>query len=725
MPQSEPSRRDRAPDRLDPERPCSARDRLDLIGLVLGELDFLRQRQELLVRTALQEEEEVQEAQLDSEENILVLRLRRRDAALITQLQQLDQQIHELRLDTEASHDQPEADSRPSSGFFELSDGTSGSLSNSSHSVFSEGLCAAADSEGPLPLKEKPDGCLDRDVVIGGLCGDSSSSPSAARQFSLLVPNDFQSKSFSGQLVQTISETHRFPGPLHAVAVQDPGCLQTRDETSTEPQSSFLQTYSNKHLDSYIYSLLQRRAQPIRTSRPRTSFSTDPSKGILRQASLCGRQVSGPGCGLGTTRPSFLSGGTSAESGPASSSQRQSEEQNVSPGDTDMIRTGLRASSTVSSSPGGCHTQNTGSVSIKDNNTKRAKGPSAATLLTDFRNQGSPSANSSHKITLTDGELLPKSSLMIRTQIGSPRNGPQLLQSGPAKNTEKSVPQLSSKSLTGGRREGPRSHMGNGWYLPARQQNLKDHRGNTSKMALRAQLASEANELPSEKTGDKSHHKSNSRTILFLEEGGSAHIKASHRGSSSRNKSILDKHTKSSSLRSGGSKPHHHRVSSQPKHKRKDHRRLHVIAEVPSDRGTKRQRHLKPPSAGQQSSPYSYVTGSDSEYSAECLSLFHSTIVDTSEDERSNYTTNCFGDSESSEEESVEENSTATDQEESVGGGPVVRGSGRGRGRRQSGAKQDSHPGPTKTSVKIKASHNLKKKILRSRSGSLKLMTTV
>lgn len=72
MPQSEPSRRDRAPDRQDPERQGSVRDRLELIGLVLRELDFLRQRQELLVRTALQEEE-VQEAQLDPEENLLVL----------------------------------------------------------------------------------------------------------------------------------------------------------------------------------------------------------------------------------------------------------------------------------------------------------------------------------------------------------------------------------------------------------------------------------------------------------------------------------------------------------------------------------------------------------------------------------------------------------------------------------------------------------------------------
>lgn len=42
--------------------------------------------------------------------------LRRRDTGLISQLQELDRQICDLRLDTETSHEQPETDSRPSSG---------------------------------------------------------------------------------------------------------------------------------------------------------------------------------------------------------------------------------------------------------------------------------------------------------------------------------------------------------------------------------------------------------------------------------------------------------------------------------------------------------------------------------------------------------------------------------------------------------------------------------
>lgn len=158
------------------------------------------------------------------------------------------------------------------------------------------------------------------------------------------------------------------------------------------------------------------------------------------------------------------------------------------------------------------------------------------------------------------------------------------------------------------------------------------------------------------------------------------------------------------------------------------------MMEVPYDeafrRAQRRQRKellnssVYPPAGARLTSPYSYTAGSDSEYSAECASLFHSTIVDTSEDERSNYTTNCFGDSESSEEEYVEESTNTSDTEESGGGGM-----GRGRGQLGGAAVratgQEMMSAQAKAFVKIKASHNLKKKILRFRSGSLKLMTTV
>ncbi|KAB1277075.1 Dapper-like protein 1 [Camelus dromedarius] len=121
--------------------------------------------------------------------------------------------------------------------------------------------------------------------------------------------------------------------------------------------------------------------------------------------------------------------------------------------------------------------------------------------------------------------------------------------------------------------------------------------------------------------------------------------------------------------------------------------------------------------------PYAYVA-SDSEYSAECESLFHSTVLDTSEDERSNYTTNCFGDSESSVSEGdfVGDSTSTSDSEESGG---LIWSQFVQTLPLQPVPAPDLRNNPTKTFVKIKASHNLKKKILRFRSGSLKLMTTV
>ncbi|XP_077586562.1 dapper homolog 2 [Stigmatopora nigra] len=74
-------------------------------------------------------------------------RLRKQDVGLKTHLQQLDQQISELKLDvSKASTEQLESDSRPSSGFYELSDAGSCSLSNSCTSVYSECLSSSQTS---------------------------------------------------------------------------------------------------------------------------------------------------------------------------------------------------------------------------------------------------------------------------------------------------------------------------------------------------------------------------------------------------------------------------------------------------------------------------------------------------------------------------------------------------------------------------------------------------
>ncbi|XP_032035446.1 LOW QUALITY PROTEIN: dapper homolog 1 [Hylobates moloch] len=183
---AEPEGRWREKGEADTERQRT-RERQEATLAGLAELEYLRQRQELLVRGALRGAggagaaapragellgEAAQRSRLEEkflEENILLLRkqlncLRRRDAGLLNQLQELDKQISDLRLDVEkTSEEHLETDSRPSSGFYELSDGASGSLSNSSNSVFSECLsschsstCFCSPLEATLTLS---DGC--------------------------------------------------------------------------------------------------------------------------------------------------------------------------------------------------------------------------------------------------------------------------------------------------------------------------------------------------------------------------------------------------------------------------------------------------------------------------------------------------------------------------------------------------------------------------------------
>ncbi|XP_026195389.1 dapper homolog 1 isoform X2 [Anabas testudineus] len=819
------SRRDRAADPDAAERLRSVRERLEATVSGLGELEFLRQRQEVLVRAALELREEVELSSEEKllEENILLLRkqlncLRRRDAGLIGQLQELDRQICDLRLDPET-----EIDSRPSSGFYELSDDPSFSvsLSNSSNSVFSECFCSAPDADGRLLSTDELASCLECDGLVGGLCDDSSFSGTVRRSLSAPHPSTLdpvssvacdQLKYHCDLVARNGSDVYRYPSPLHAVAVQSPVLLQmlghgghSGDERflkSTEagveaetssisacllgplvpqssswpaPSSSSSLIPSHKQLDGYIYSLLQRRALPVRTNKPRTSISTEPSKSILRQASLCVRQASGSGLGAmrgSELKSSRMTGGALAEDPATSSLQRQwsveskceeQETQNVfSSGSVDMQTGKLNNTGIQTSTNSLLKNKNKGQLPLSAVPT--------ATPPKDFRELGSPKVNSTPKDTKQpcyppDQEVLIKSPPTVKTQLSTLKNSPKPLQTSHTGKGERSAPELASLGSSSQSQE----EGGGGGGRSSQQQNIKHRKSGSKTVKLKTSQASEFSEPVSERRRDKSHHRSGTRKTRLLEDEGSTHIKVSRRLAggatgvgSSRIKRlpasipegrVLDKQNTStlSSVRSAASRHHHgnhhhhhHRgrdqvvVVAKPKHKRNDYRCLRAIMEVSYDEAFGRAHRCQRkeqlshsaakvchPSGGQMTSPYSYTGGSDSEYSAECASLFHSTIVDTSEDERSNYTTNCFGDSESSNEEYMEE--SASDTEESGGGGTH----GISRGWSQLGTPgaravgQKITPSQAKAFVKIKASHNLKKKILRFRSGSLKLMTTV
>ncbi|KAM5228750.1 dapper homolog 2 [Ctenodactylus gundi] len=151
-------------------RRVGARLRAALAGLY--ELQGLRATQQARVRGALAMQPPPGPAgpraprgrELRLEEALATLqeqlsRLRQQDTGLKTHLDQLDQQISQLQLGIyRSSGDAPDSDSRPSSGFYELSDAGSCSLSTSCASVCSDRLSPSLSSLLPAsqPSRARP-----------------------------------------------------------------------------------------------------------------------------------------------------------------------------------------------------------------------------------------------------------------------------------------------------------------------------------------------------------------------------------------------------------------------------------------------------------------------------------------------------------------------------------------------------------------------------------------
>ncbi|NXB26420.1 DACT2 protein, partial [Rhagologus leucostigma] len=135
---------------------------------------------------------------------------------------------------------------------------------------------------------------------------------------------------------------------------------------------------------------------------------------------------------------------------------------------------------------------------------------------------------------------------------------------------------------------------------------------------------------------------------------------------------------------------------------------------------------MKARSKGQRHGDYAKSESDHSEYSAECASLFHSTIAETSEGEVSDFTTNRFGDSESSESDSdgsSNSSSLALDFDEGDESELIWP---EGAIRQFMTVQASSRPLPPVPKIcRIKASKALKKKIRRFQPASLKVMTMV
>lgn len=126
-----------------------------------------------------------------------------------------------------------------------------------------------------------------------------------------------------------------------------------------------------------------------------------------------------------------------------------------------------------------------------------------------------------------------------------------------------------------------------------------------------------------------------------------------------------------------------------------------------------------------------YPPRCESEYSAECASLFHSTIAESSEGEMSDNTTNRFGDSESSQSFqsfSDSDSSLSLDEEDQVdsqGEDRALVWAEAALGPTAAGLPLQQLPRPEPSACRIKASRALKKKIRRFQPASLKVMTLV
>ncbi|KAM6068223.1 dapper homolog 1 isoform 2-T2 [Theristicus caerulescens] len=755
------------------------RERLEATLAGLGELEYLRQRQELLVKSLLLRRGEgkpqggrgeaagegqppprsLEEKFL--EENILLLRrqlncLRRRDAGLLNQLQELDKQISDLRLDVEKTTDEHlETDSRPSSGFYELSDGASGSLSNSSNSVFNLIGWMDYNKEGQH-----------EDQTAGSFCRSLSTPHSN----SLDVVADVHPKYQCDLVSKNGNDVYRYPSPLHAVAVQSPmfllpvtenpqreeerlGCdisdvcagSETDSGKSTNtflPQGSWPAPCpsTSKRIDGYILSLVQKKTHAVRTNKPRTSLNADPSKGILRHGSMCVRQPAGVVAhgnvvNLKSSKQMCLpSGGTTALDHAAPSPLKQR------PREPAGEQLESRKAPLPAAFPPGAASE------LQSKHLPRGIKPAppelnrnAATTAGDVPKENgqlfaaSPKESPGKTVVLQPENRVsqPPKKVLLKSSLQAARSSSPAVEERPALDFKSEG--SSSQSLDDGL-------LVNAQYIPAQQQSVKLHKGTRNVKILKSSALKHrphlANGLENgsqtlrEKTkpvGKKCRFPDELDTNKKLKKPSSR----GKRGSGLQPESGLQ--SRQAGLHRSTIRSHGHGrevVVAKPKHKRADYRRWKSSAEISYEEALRRARRNRREGVGVYSqvplpyvSPYAYVA-SDSEYSAECESLFHSTVVDTSEDEQSNYTTNCFGDSESSlsEVEFVGESTTTSDSDES--GGliwsqfvqtlPI-----------QTVTAPELHENAAKAFVKIKASHNLKKKILRFRSGSLKLMTTV
>uniref|UniRef100_A0A8C5SL89 Dishevelled binding antagonist of beta catenin 2 n=1 Tax=Laticauda laticaudata TaxID=8630 RepID=A0A8C5SL89_LATLA len=686
-------------------------------------------------------------------------RLRRQDMGLKTHLDQLDQQISELKLDVgKTSIEYLDSDSRPSSGFYDLSDGGSCSLSNSCTSVFSESISSSHASLLPSSQLSKThlsifdyrpksadettvrnqfqqEGPHSSDGCQSKACLDVSGTPSKSRprpvstgdleRFSMVdagFPKVTDLKASpqlgSGGEVQFYcmdpkyqsnlvsksgNDVYPYPSPLHAVALQSP--LFSLAETESRPLLKGASHFMGPSLiktrplielrpGGYINKLLHEKGpaknQPLTMLQRLIIIPSPGGVKINSSSSQLEKQGAPLPCNKGDGKP--------PRDMPEGECAKQPEtvhcvnvEQTASLADTE-------SSPTVS----GCYPAK---PSVWDSPVTEAGGSSLE------------QPESAPQEELVHAKFIPTESHQVRVRFANSKVKPVKMK---RRNSE--------KMLRPGRQvlyvEKPRgvhqlaAKLPLEWSLSQRQ--LKGRhliRRPTFAGESTGRSCSESSLYPVPfgvpQTLSRSELCRVSANAMYSLEAAYSDPMIKKKQRKWQSTVEISAQTQVSSLSSS--------LALGPP---KQGRRAGILRTVTMRAESKKTLPLHPGASAKSESDHS-------EYSAECASLFHSTIAETSEGEISDYTTNRFGDSESSDSDSEEGSSSSgssltLDYADEIHEHEMIwpTSTSKQAAAATSQVLGKPHP-PVPKLCRIKASKALKKKIRRFQPTSLKVMTMV
>ncbi|XP_050981176.1 LOW QUALITY PROTEIN: dapper homolog 2 [Labeo rohita] len=803
----------------------------------LQELHFLRDKQSAMVHWALtlnREEPETskhekvstEELRLEATLSLLkqqLTRLRKQDVGLKTHLQQLDQQINDLKLDVcKASTEHLESDSRPSSGFYELSDGGSGSLSNSCTSVYSESLSSSSQSSllPHLSTSCAPHGrsgsrqtgvsrrCSADEstaqsdtprsgVKLGSSCIRTTSAraerarqrPVSTGDLDRMIPPGFGSfkstdvksstpcgspqnpsvdpKYQSNLVSNNGTEVYCYPSPLHAVALQSPIFSCTTDQGNPgaldgmpgvdleEETQNPIEGSTNSRSAGYINKLLQRSSSKINLSnsikrndtvsriqeqRPRTQ---DMSYGHLNCPQLQGslQQI---------TMPLENALETAKTSSALNSNQQQRNapvlEPNSERTEVQILRQGTHPAP---------------SMDLQKNYFPIKNATSKAGIESENGFSDKGSGHFSKESSMIPKPVERRSSFTFRREDG--------------------------RTSLGDKGGTPQSEFVHAQFVPAGSQRVKVRQADKKTKSVK--LKKKSSEKPSAKKQQQKHLSREfcTKARADLKQSSSCKGRVTNLEESQINScsdcscnGLFNSHC----IQSQTSKSTKSRKPPEPVHlpldqakKKQSSRKWTSTSEIPlpptlhtqrpkemlnSRKGAIVRSVSARPRSGQwgcppRALPHSLSTSSYfsylesrypaapvssrypprcesefSEYSAECASLFHSTIAASSDGEMSDYTTNRFGDSESSQGSqtasdsdsslSLDEEDLLEEEEEDESGLVWAQAA---MGTTAAGFSLQQHHRSEPAACRIKASRALKKKIRRFQPASLKVMTLV